>query len=409
MEYSLPTSTYQLTLPWQIAAAAGVAFLSTLVLTPLARCAAHWLGVVDRPDGHRKLQNKPVALLGGVAVLAGLGLTVLAAAAGGAMDDSLRAIALVSVGLSLLCAIGVVDDAFNIPAGWKLVAQVFAAMPMIVAGCVVPAFDLGGFHIPLGPLGGIAALAWLVACTNALNLIDGMDGLCSTVGLCIAAGVTGVAFVSGAGNTMVCAAALAGALAGFLVFNLPPARIYLGDAGSMVIGMTLAVLTLRASLGSTGAVNPIILGALMFVPLVDVSLAMLRRRLTARPIFQSDRGHIHHRLLDYGLSVRQVLASIAGIGVSTGLIAVATAYTGSLLVGAAALALVAFVLVNRKLVGHYEWTLFREILSRRADAAEKRNVGSPHWFHTDDEAPITLRLHRPDEVEDQRARPRQAA
>jgi UDP-GlcNAc:undecaprenyl-phosphate GlcNAc-1-phosphate transferase len=355
------------------------------------------------------LQQKPVALFGGLAVLAGLGVTVLAAAAGGAMNDSLRAIALVSVGLSLLCAAGAVDDAFNIPPGWKLLAQVLASLPMIVAGCSIPAVSLGGLHIPLGPLSSIVALVWLVGCTNAVNLIDGMDGLCSTVGLFIAAGVTGVALIGGAGNTMVCAASLSGALAGFLIFNLPPARIYLGDAGSMVIGMTLAVLTLNASKGLESTAKPVVLGALMFVPLVDVALAMLRRKLSGRPIFQADRGHIHHRLLDHGLSVGQVLACVAGICVTTSLIAVGTAYTGSSLTGLIALALVAFVLVNRKLVGHYEWSLLREMAARRASARAASETTTPVSLGFDGEEPIILQLHPSEASEAQQSSHRHAA
>jgi UDP-GlcNAc:undecaprenyl-phosphate GlcNAc-1-phosphate transferase len=409
MDFPIPFAALELTLPWQIAAAAGVSFCSTLVFTPLACWIAHRIGVVDRPDDKRKLQKQPVALLGGVAVLAGLGVTVFAAAACGTMDNSLRAIAMVSVGLSLLCAAGVIDDAFNIPPGWKLIAQVLASLPMIVAGCTISTIDLGGLHIPLGPLSSIAALVWLVGCTNAVNLIDGMDGLCSTVGLCIAAGVTGIALIGGAGNTMVCSAALSGALAGFLIFNLPPARIYLGDAGSMVIGMTLGVLTLNAAQGLNGAVKPVVLGALMFVPLVDVTLAMLRRSLSGRSIFHADRGHVHHRLLDHGLSVGQVLVCVAGICAATSLIAVATAYTSSPLAGLLALTLVAFVLVNRKVAGHHEWSLLRTFLTRRTAATEPMESAALGILQIDAEAPATLRLHSTEESETWQPSNRRAA
>lgn len=391
---SILFADFNLSLPWLTAAAVGVSFASTLVLTPIACWFAHRLGVIDRPDGHRKLQRQPVALLGGVAVLAGLGITVLAAVAAGAMDNSHRAIALTSLGLSMLCAVGVVDDAFNIPAGWKLLAQIFSAIPITAAGGVLPAVDLVGYHIPLGSLGFLATLAWLVTCTNAINLIDGMDGLCSTVGLCIAAGITGVTLIGGSGNTMVCAAALAGALAGFLVFNLPPARIYLGDAGSMVTGMTLGILTLHTAQGASGAAKPIILAALMFVPMMDIALAVLRRSLSGRSIFHADRGHIHHRLLEHGLSVRQALLCIACICTTTSLIAIGIALKVSVVAGALALVLVTAILVNLRLVGHYEWTLVRQALSRRATAAVPEEPTSLRVFAPDGSTPVVYHGHR---------------
>ena len=391
-----PLASLQLSLVEQMTAAMCVSFLSTLLLTPLARWCAHKTGVVDRPDGARKLQRKPVALLGGVAVLAGLAITVLAATAAGAMDNSLESIAFVSVGLGLLCAVGVVDDAYNLPAGWKLLAQIGAAIPIVMAGCAIGEIGLFGLHVPLGPFGFLAALAWLVICTNAVNLIDGMDGLCSTVGLCVAAGVTAVSYFSGADNTVVCAAALAGSLAGFLIYNLPPARIYLGDAGSMVIGMTLALLTLRVAQNEAGVTHPLMMVALMALPLGDVALAMIRRKLKGQGIFQGDRGHVHHRLLDHGLKVRHALAVIAAICLSTAAIAVAMQHLGSDLLGTAALTTLVIVLVNRRLVGHYEWSLVRAILARRAVTSTAAEIEpAPTILRFDNEQTLSMHTHKP--------------
>jgi UDP-GlcNAc:undecaprenyl-phosphate GlcNAc-1-phosphate transferase len=333
-------------------------------------------------------------MLGGVAVLAGLGVTVVAAAAGGAMDDSLESIALVSIGLSVLCAVGVIDDTFNVPAGWKLLAQIFSTIPMILAGCAIDAVSLFGLEVPLGPVGSLVTIAWFVACTNAVNLIDGMDGLCSTVGLCVAAGVTAASCLAGADNTVVCAAALAGSLAGFLIYNLPPASIYLGDAGSMVIGMVLAVLTLHVAQDHDGATRPMVMISLMALPLGDVALAMIRRRLSGKRIFQADRGHIHHRMLDHGLKIPQVLVAVASICVATGIVGVGTDYSGNDLVGAVALAAVLVVLINRRLVGHYEWSLVRAIVARRAAESDEALLeGAPTIVRFDSHSTPTLRTH----------------
>ena len=389
----------QFALSWQVLAAAGVSLLSTLLLTPFARWCAHKTGVVDRPDGARKLQRKPVALLGGVAVLAGLGVTIFAAAAAGAMDNSLESIVLVSVGLSMLCAVGVVDDAYNLRAGWKLLAQVGAAIPIVVAGCAIDKISIFGLQMSFGSLGVVAALGWLIACTNAVNLIDGIDGLCSTVGLCVAAGATAIAYLSGADNTVVCAAALAGSLAGFLVYNFPPASIYLGDAGSMVVGMTLALLTLRVAQYENGVTNPLVMAALMGIPLGDATLAVIRRKLSGKPIFQADRGHIHHRLLEHGLNVTQSLAVIAAISISTGAVSVGVYYARSDLFGVMSLLFIVAVLVNRRLVGHYEWLLVRAILTRRADQSEPASTeGTATILRFDAEPSLGLHSHIPQDA-----------
>jgi UDP-GlcNAc:undecaprenyl-phosphate GlcNAc-1-phosphate transferase len=356
----------QLAIPWQVVAAGLVSFLSTLLITPIARWSAHKLGVVDCPDGGRKLQRKPIALLGGVAVLSGLSVTVLVAAAAGAMNSALEAIVLVSAGLSMLCAVGVIDDAYNLRPGWKLLAQVFVSIPMVMAGHGISTIGLFDFQLSLGPFGFLAAMAWLVLCTNAVNLIDGMDGLCSMTGLCVAAGVTAIACLSGADNTVVCAAALAGSLAGFLIYNSPPASIYLGDAGSMIIGMTLGLLTMRISQTQDAVTRPVVMAALMAVPLGDVALAMIRRKLSGLRIFQADRGHIHHRLLDYGFSVPQVLAFIAVIGLSTGAVAAGVYQAKSDLFGCLLLGAIAVVLVKLRIAGHHEWALVRSVIARRS-------------------------------------------
>jgi UDP-GlcNAc:undecaprenyl-phosphate GlcNAc-1-phosphate transferase len=304
-------NTLSLTL-WACGAAV-VSFAAALIFTPLARLLAQRIGAVDHPDGGRKLQRQPVALLGGVAVLGGLGLTVAVAVMLGWLHDSGTSIAQVSSGLALLCAVGVYDDLHNLRAKWKLFAQIATAIPILIAGCEISGVKFLGFEMELGAASFLIGMAWLVACTNAVNLIDGMDGLCSTVALCVAAGVVVLGCGSGATHTVVCAAALSGSLAGFLFYNRPPATIYLGDAGSMVVGMTLAMLTMQVARDSNGMTHPAIMVSLMAVPLGDVLLAMIRRRLSGKSIWHPDRGHIHHRLLDHGLRVPQALAVVASI------------------------------------------------------------------------------------------------
>jgi UDP-GlcNAc:undecaprenyl-phosphate GlcNAc-1-phosphate transferase len=355
-----------------------VAFVSTLCLTPLAREFAHWIGAVDRPDGKRKLQTRPIALLGGVAVLGGLAITVLSAAALGAMPGSRNSILLVAMSLSLLCAVGVLDDIRNLKPYWKLAAQLVAVVPLLWTGYEMQMLSLFGYSLKLGWLGIVATVLWIIVCTNAFNLIDGMDGLCSTVALCVVLGVAAVGFSAGATHTVICAAALAGALFGFLVFNRPPASIYLGDAGSMVIGMTVALLTIRVAKVEAGATYPLVFIALAALPLSDVLLAILRRSLSGLPIACADRGHIHHRLMESGFSIAQCLSIVALTCLATSGIAALAFHFASQAIAFGGLILLAAILVRWRLIGHHEWALLTaKLVGKPAKTTTASNSATP--------------------------------
>jgi UDP-GlcNAc:undecaprenyl-phosphate GlcNAc-1-phosphate transferase len=339
--------------------AALVSFASTLYFTPLIRWFAHRVGAVDRPDGNRKLQKMPVALLGGVAVLGGLAVTVIGAAAVGAMPGSLNSILLVALSMGMLCAAGIADDLRNLRPHWKLAAQCAAVVPLFWTGYQIESISAFGYSVELSWLGVVATVAWVILCTNAFNLIDGMDGLCSTVALCVALGVAAIGMIAGATHTVICATAIAGSLLAFFMYNRPPASIYLGDAGSMVVGMTLALLTLRIAKVESGQTYPHVLIALMALPLGDVLLALTRRKLAGVPIWGADRGHIHHRLLDAGRTVSQGLRVITCVCLATSAIAAVSFRFNSAALAVGGLALLAIATVRWELIGHYEWALLR--------------------------------------------------
>ena len=142
-----------------------------------------------------------------------------------------------AISLALLCLSGVYDDVWNLRARYKLLAQILCTLPLVVSGCAIERLGLCGYTLELGPWSVVVSILWLVSGINAMNVIDGMDGLAATTGLCIAAGIGLLGAVSGSSDCVLLAAVLVGVQAGFLIFNLPPARIYLGDAGSMVIGL----------------------------------------------------------------------------------------------------------------------------------------------------------------------------
>jgi UDP-GlcNAc:undecaprenyl-phosphate GlcNAc-1-phosphate transferase len=348
-----------------VAASFAVALLTTLCLTPLVRRLAKGTGLVDRPDGARKLQKMPVPLLGGVAVLGGFGVTVVALVGTSLLDAGTAQVPLAFLALGMLCLLGVLDDATNMRPRWKLVGQVISVVPLLCAGLWMRKLGFCGLTLDVGYWGIPLTVIWFVGCINAVNLLDGMDGLAATIGLCTALAIAAIGFVTGGDATVVLAVALVGALAGFLVYNAPPATIYLGDAGSMVIGLLLAMLTLQAGVDSGGRSSLTIMAVLMTVPIADTTLAVIRRKLNRQGISCSDRGHIHHRLLDRGFQPAQVLRLMFSICLLTGTIATVSRIVGWDAVAWIASGALGVLLVRSRLVGHYEWALGRRLLGER--------------------------------------------
>ena len=212
---------------------------------------------------------------------------------------------------------------FDMRAGLKLLGQILAVVPLLVVGAYAKQFVLFGFVVELGWLGVPWTVAWVVLGINALNLIDGMDGLASTIG--IAAARCNCDSRRGHRKYSRCCRSRCRSQApwgGFLAHNLPPARIYLGDCGSMVIGLVLATLTMRVA-PQFEAPNLTVMLGLLFIPLYDTVLAIIRRGLNGKGIMAADRGHVHHRLLDRGFGVWGTLALLAGLESHCGLHCVA--------------------------------------------------------------------------------------
>jgi UDP-GlcNAc:undecaprenyl-phosphate GlcNAc-1-phosphate transferase len=266
----------------------AIALVVALALTPVARRASFALGILDRP-GPLKVQREAVAYLGGVAVFAAL-------AAALATDHPSW------IGpLALATALGVADDVRTIPPQVRLLAQCSVG---VAAGFVVPA---------PGPAGVVVTAAFVVVLVNAVNLLDGMDALASSD---VATSAFAFAILGGVARDP--ALALGGALLGFLVFNRPPARIYLGDGGSYLIGTALALLAASA-LDGRGASAWIALPLLVSVPLADTAIAILRRARSRRPLFAGDRSHVYDQLADRGWPVTRIVLTLVAVqGVSAG-------------------------------------------------------------------------------------------
>ncbi len=339
----------------------AITLAASLVLTPAARALARRFKVVDHPDGERKLQKSPVPLWGGVAVYLSLVLGLLAArfsplsSALGFADLSLALIA----AAGFVCLLGCVDDSRDLNARFKLLLQIASVLPVVLAGYFVDRIVVFGQPIELGWLGIPLTVIWLVGCINALNLLDGMDGLAATVGVSTAGIMAIIATAMGNDHVAVIAIALAGALAGFLVYNLPPASIYLGDSGSMVIGLVVGILGIQGSLKTTATLSITAPAVVMSIPMLDTVFAILRRKLTGRSFAAPDRGHIHHRLLDRGLSSWQALCVIGVLCLTTGAAATAATLLRSDALAWIVMCCLVVLLVRTRAFGHYELSLLK--------------------------------------------------
>jgi UDP-GlcNAc:undecaprenyl-phosphate/decaprenyl-phosphate GlcNAc-1-phosphate transferase len=286
----------------------------SLLLTPLVRFLALRLGVVDHPDYNRKIHTVPIARMGGVAIIAAaigaywLLLTVHLTAVHIIWSGVPFAIRLLPALIVVFCT-GIVDDVFQISANYKLLAQTVAAILAWYSG--VHLISIGGYALP-SMLSFIVTLVWIVACSNAINLIDGVDGLAVGVSLFATVTTTIAAVLHHNIELAYATVPLAGALLGFLRYNYSPASIFLGDCGSLTIGFLLGCYGIVWSEKSTTLLSTAAPLLVLSVPLVDAGLAIARRFLRQQPIFIADRAHIHHKLLAKGLTPKRVVLVLYG-------------------------------------------------------------------------------------------------
>lgn len=311
-----------------------LALLAALALTPVARHLAHRLGALDHVLTSRKVHGRPTARLGGLAIVGAfyLALGALAliddAALALFLDEPMRAPALLLGGL-VIAGLGLHDDLHGASAGSKLLVEFAVAGLLYAAGYRIDVVALPFLEpIALGWLGLPVTLLWIAGVINAVNLIDGLDGLAAGVALVAATATALLAAVGGNPLVVLLAAALAGAALGFLRYNFNPASIFMGDTGSLFLGLVLAATSLRTQHESSTAVGLLASALVLGLPIADTALAIGRRALRGVPLFRADRDHIHHRLLDCGLGHRAAVLVLYGTSLALSAAAVLLAIGG---------------------------------------------------------------------------------
>jgi UDP-GlcNAc:undecaprenyl-phosphate GlcNAc-1-phosphate transferase len=338
----------------------AAAALASLGLVPIAARLSTRLGAIDAPDGRRKHQVRAVPLGGGLAVAAATICGIVAAAALAGLADLRWATPLWNAALPsaiVLVIVGFIDDTIGLTGIYKLIGQVLSASLLAAAGFHFESISLFGWQIPLGDFGIPFSIFFCLGAMNAFNLIDGADGLASSIGAVVCATLGLIAAVQGVTLAALASFALCGALAGFLRYNAPPARVYLGDTGSMLIGWLVAAVAIRSSIKEQAAVALAVPVAICAIPILDAAAAMIRRITTGQSVFTTDRGHLHHALLLRGWSVGQTAAVAAGLTTITCAGAIASYFTNQDVFALVALVGVVLALAAARVFGHSEIAL----------------------------------------------------
>ncbi len=315
---------------WQSALVAGIAaFLLNIIVTPLVMRIANRFKWYDVPN-QRKIHTRPIPRLGGVGMFVSFALSTCAVSAllwtaSGGGDRGVmepRFLAILG-GMALIHWMGLADDFHNLRAPLKLLIQIVAAVLVTAGGFAIRSVSLpyiGRFSL------GIAAypvtVLWIIGIANAINLIDGMDGLAGGISVFAALTMGVVAIIQGRSEAALLALALAGAIAGFLVYNLPPARIFMGDSGAYFLGFMLATIALMGISRIATVGSLIIPLTLLIIPVMDTMAAIVRRVREGRHPFSPDKEHLHHKLLALGLGERHILAVIYGFSLYLSVVAI---------------------------------------------------------------------------------------
>lgn len=283
-----------------------IAAIVSLVTTPLIKKLALKIKAIDIPKDERRVHKKPIPLLGGLAIYIAF-LAGLMFKGGNVTSNDIGII----LGGAVIALGGFIDDLKDIKPAYKISIQLTAACILIISGVginkitnpfssSIPWFDIGIFSIPL-------TIIWVVGVTNAFNLIDGLDGLAAGIGFIASITLFIICILNGRYEAAILTAVLSGALIGFLPYNFYPAKIFLGDTGSQLVGFLLAAISIEGTIKSAAAFALAVPILAFGLPIYDTLFAIVRRKVNGKPIMQGDKGHLHHRLLDMGLTQKQAV------------------------------------------------------------------------------------------------------
>ena len=347
---------------FSLLAIGALALVASWCAAHLARWLAPRIGMMDYPDSRRKRHTAPTPLLGGLALVAGMATAWAIVRRG---PPELVPYALSGFAIFLT---GVVDDMQPLRARVKLACQFVAILPLLAGVPHATRIELLGWTLGIPGIGMVATAVWILAITNMVNLLDGADGVAATFGVICGLALTVVTFHAGQPHLPLLCAATVGSLLGFLLHNWPPAKIFLGDGGSLLLGYLLAITSLEAGVGSGGIWRPLPFLLLFAIPCIDTCMAVLRRWLQNRSVGVGDHGHIHHVLRRQGLSVQRTVLVLAGLALFSGIAMQLALVTQSDLLAVASMSTLAGGLIATKTFGFSEVNALWQAMRHRSAA-----------------------------------------
>ena len=308
-----------------------VSFAFTFATTPLVRRFAFKIGAIDIPKDNRRMHKKPTPRIGGLAIIFGFTVATLCFA------QPSRQLYGTLAGAAIIAVMGVIDDCKNLPAKLKFVIQIIAALVVVFAGDIkIDVFTNPNF-LSDNPywvlpewLSVTLTVIWIVFITNAVNFIDGLDGLAAGVSAIMSISLVFISIRVGEYSIAILGIALMGSCFGFLPFNFNPAKIFMGDTGSTFLGFMLATLSIQGVFKSYAVISFAVPLLILGLPLFDALFAMIRRIMRGQSPMTADRGHLHHRLVDMGFSQKQTVFILYAISGVLGITAVLLAESGVL-------------------------------------------------------------------------------
>ena len=340
-----------------IIAAFAVAAVLSYFFTPPVKNFAHKVGAIDVPKDARRMHKKPITRLGGLAIYGGFLCSILIF---GQLDETMLCVLL---GAAIIVALGIFDDVLALGAKLKFVVQIVAAaIPVCIGDLQIglftnlnPLSDTPFVH--LGILAVPVTIIWIVGITNAVNLIDGLDGLAVGVSSIAAITMLAVALLTGNMPIAITMAALAGACIGFMPYNLNPAKIFMGDTGSTFLGYMLATVSIMGLFKFYAVISFAVPFLILGLPIFDTANAIIRRVAAGRSPMSPDRGHVHHKLIDMGFNQKQAVAILYAISATLGLTAVVLTSSGEVKAIVLLLAVLAAILVGACIIyGAEHWS-----------------------------------------------------
>ena len=367
-----------------------LSFLISVGLIRVLMQISRKIGLVDRPDNNRKLHENAIPMVGGLALIVVTPLAVMimmyvritfadvldgwVASLGNyiplrhmrgemtiSSKDVYELVGLL-IGSTVLLFVGLADDRFGIRGRQKLLGQFVAVTVLVFFGYQFEYIGFAGIKIEFGVFTILVIYAWVLAAINSVNLLDGADGIAGTIGVIMAMSICVMSLLTGTIADAIVAAAIAGTLLGFLKYNFPPAKAYLGDSGSMLIGFLLSALAIRCMFKQNAAYAFFAPVALLAIPFIDTTAAIIRRRLTGRSIYAVDRGHLHHALMKRGYSPRISLLWVGALCSTTAAGGVLSLLHRHSIYALVSIGIVLVVMIGCKLFGVAEY----QLVSRKA-------------------------------------------